>query len=169
MKAGTIIIHILQEMDPKLGDIDFLEVKWLVRAEPRLELSQGGRTPDLELLTTSSSASLFHLSGTLSFTHFSPPLALFFIWAVLKQTFSTWQQGRPQQLWVCRIPSIFAFQKDTRYSNGPGEGSAVSSQHSAHQQCSCCVSTVESISSSLASEVVSSDQPNVTEVTFWDF
>lgn len=134
MKAGTIIIHILTEMDPKLGEIDFLKVTGLVSG--RVEIgTQGGRTPDLKLLTTSSPASLFHLSGTLRFTRFSPSV---FLWAgsVLKQTFSTWPQGWPQQLWVCGISSIFAFQKETRYNNGPGEGSVVSSPHSAHQRCS---------------------------------
>lgn len=34
--------------------------------------NSGRMTPNLELLTTSSVASLFHLSGKLSFTIFSP-------------------------------------------------------------------------------------------------
>lgn len=63
-------------MHPKPGEIDFLEVTWLVSSSAEIR-TQDGRIPDLKLLTPSSPASLFHLSGTVSFTHFSPPLALF--------------------------------------------------------------------------------------------
>lgn len=165
-------------MDPRLGDTDFLKVTRLISGRAGIR-TQGGMTSNLELLTTSSMACLFHLSGKLGFIFFflfsTSCSALLRADFVLKQAFSTWQQGWPHQLGICEIPSMWASQKETRCNNGPGEGSAVSSLQSGHltDNSLFCASMLllhqemESISFPPESEMVFSN--TVTEVTFWDF
>lgn len=157
-------------MHPRLGDTDFLKATWLISGRARIR-TQGGMTANFELLTSSSTGSLFHLSGKLGF--------IIFFFSSLTPLSSG--------------PTLFSrrlFPHGSR--DGPGSSGLVGllvhrllrSRLGVIMVRSCKVVTdnapfcvtmpllsqgVESLSFPPESEMVFLNQDTVTEVTFWDF